>query len=97
MLLVDGEINEAFNPASNSRVVRNGVCVARGTGGGLQAIFAISIARVSFHEFATFFRDLGCANALYLDGNVSQVHAPALGRMDSGVGLGPIAVVTEPE
>jgi uncharacterized protein YigE (DUF2233 family) len=58
-------------------------------------MFVISLSRISLFEFATFFQELWCGDALYLDGNVSQVYAPPLGRTDVGVGLGPIVAVTE--
>ena len=50
-----------------------------------------------FYDFAAFFRDrLGCDNALYLDGAVSQLWAPEIGRRDGGPPLGPLIVVTKP-
>ena len=46
---------------------------------------------VTFSEFARLFRDgLGLPDALYFDGNVSRLHAPALGRSDFGPPMGPI-------
>jgi uncharacterized protein YigE (DUF2233 family) len=38
---------------------------------------------------------LRCQHALYLDGSISSVFAPALGRDDSRVGLGPLFAVVE--
>jgi len=50
---------------------------------------------VTFHEFAQFFRDtLGCRDALYLDGSVSSLYAPQLGRADRRAKLGPMFGVT---
>lgn len=95
MLVIAGEVNPRFDPESDSRFVRNGVCVSLAPSDEPQAMFVISLVRVSLFEFAVFFRELGCAHALYFDGNVSQVYAPALGRADSGVGLGPVVAVTE--
>jgi uncharacterized protein YigE (DUF2233 family) len=58
---------------------------------GREVILAISDTRVNFHHFARFFRDaLGVANALYLDGRVSKLYAPELGRTDVGTPMGPI-------
>lgn len=91
MLLKDGEINPLFRPASASRYVRNGVCAL-----GTQAIFVISERPVSFHEFASFFRDeLHCRDALYLDGAVSSLYSPALGRNSQLKDLGPLFGVVE--
>lgn len=92
MLVVEGVINPRFDPDGRSRYVRNGVGVDReGT-----PVFAISDSAVSFGKFARLFRDeLGCANALYLDGSVSSLWDPANGRMDSFSGLGPMLVAFE--
>ncbi|MEO6277387.1 phosphodiester glycosidase family protein [Roseateles sp.] len=91
LLLKGGEINLAFRPSSASRYIRNGVC-ARGS----TAIFVISERPVSFHEFASFFRDeLHCRDALYLDGAVSSLYSPKLNRNDHWHELGPLFGVTE--
>nr|WP_246849452.1 phosphodiester glycosidase family protein [Rubellimicrobium arenae] len=88
MLVIDGELHPRFLPDSDSRYIRNGV----GTSGdGARAVFAISSRPVTFHEFARFFRDgLGLPDALYFDGSISRLYAPALGRDDWGVRMGPI-------
>jgi uncharacterized protein YigE (DUF2233 family) len=92
LLVLNGKIHPAFIAASTSRLFRNGVGVAAAD----TAIFAISEAPVNFYEFATFFRDvLHCPNALFLDGTVSSLHAPKLGRSDFKIDLGPIIGVTE--
>ena len=91
LLLRDGVIHPAFNPASTSRYIRNGVGVA-----GKKAIFVISNHAVTFHEFAVFFRDtLKCRDALYLDGSVSSLFSAELGRNDAAAQLGPILGVIE--
>ena len=47
-------------------------------------IFAISEQPVNFYEFATFFRDvLNCSSALYLDGVISRMYLPDLGKTDT--------------
>ena len=55
--------------------------------------------RVSFYEFAQFFRDgLGTQNALFLDGGSAPgIYAPGLRRNDapSHGGYGPIIAVVE--
>jgi uncharacterized protein YigE (DUF2233 family) len=98
MLLEAGKVHPRFDPESTSRVIRNGVCVVAAPSGTTEqlAVLALSLTRVSLFEFATFFRELGCGNALYLDGTVSALYAPALGRRDSGVGLGPVIAISEP-
>ncbi len=72
LLVRRGKPHPAFNPASPSRLIRNGVGVPSPD----VAVFAISGDPVNFHEFARFFHDvLHCPDALYLDGNVSGLHA----------------------
>lgn len=88
LLLDDGQVHPRFLPDSDSRHYRNGVGTSED---GSRAVFAISDAPVTFHEFARLFRDgLRLPDALYLDGSVSRLHAPALGRSDFGPRMGPI-------
>jgi uncharacterized protein YigE (DUF2233 family) len=88
LLVLDGEIHPRFIPGSDSRYIRNGVGTSED---GSRAVFAISGRAVNFHDFARFFRDgLGLPDALYFDGSVSRLHAPALGRSDFGMPMGPI-------
>ncbi|MBL4813769.1 MAG: phosphodiester glycosidase family protein [Rhodobacteraceae bacterium] len=86
MLVIDGALHPRFLAHSTSYYYRNGV----GTGGG-QTVFAISNQPVNFHQFGRLFRDhLGLDQALFLDGNISRLHAPSLGRSDLGFTMGPI-------
>lgn len=91
LLVQDGHINPNLNPQGTSRLIRNGVGVIAPN----QVVFAISDDPVSFYEFAQLFHDeLKCADALYLDGNVSSLYVRSLGRDDERVPLGPIVAVT---
>ncbi len=88
MLLIDGKLHPRFLPDSDSRYIRNGVGVSPDMA---TAWFTISDRAVTFHQFARFFRDgLGARNALYFDGSISRLYAPALGRADWGRRMGPI-------
>lgn len=88
MLVIDGELHPRFLPGSDSRYIRNGVGVSRDF---QTAWFVISDRAVTFHDFARFFRDeLGARNALYFDGSISRLYAPALNRADWGRPMGPI-------
>ncbi len=90
MLVTSGTIHPEFVEDGPSRKLRNGVGVDE-TG---RAHFVISDAPVSFGKFARYFRDeLKTANALFLDGSVSQLWDPARGRMDVGAVLGPLIIV----
>jgi uncharacterized protein YigE (DUF2233 family) len=93
LLVIGGDLHPRFLPDSDSRYVRNGVGVAADG----RVLFAISEQPVTFFEFGRLFRDgLGVPDALYLDGSVSRLHAPALGRSDIGLPLGPIIGVAAP-
>ena len=92
MLVIDGEIHPRFDHDGQSRFVRNGVGVC---GKGV-ALFAMSEEGVSFGRFARFFRDeLQCRDALFLDGTVSSLWAPSIGRTDDNHELGPMIVVLD--
>lgn len=87
MLVIEGDLHPRFREDSTSTFIRNAV--------GLRAdgtlIFAISDAPVTFHRFARLMRDaLATPDALFVDGNVSRLHAPPLGRSDAGFPMGPI-------
>lgn len=93
MLVIDGALHPRFLKSSTSRFIRNGVGVS---GDGQTAVFVISNSLVSFYEFGSLFREvLNLPNALYFDGKVSRLHAPAMGRSDLGFRLGPIVGVVE--
>jgi len=95
MLVIGGELHPEFNADGPSRKRRNGVGLSAD---GETLWFAISDAPVNFHTFARLFRDrLDTPDALYLDGVVSRIYAPELGRDESGPDMGPIvAVVRRP-
>ncbi len=76
MLLIDGKLNDQFVDDSSSLKWRSGVCARTPT----EVIFAVSEAPVNFHTFGRLFRDkLGCRDALYLDGSISQLYVDGEG------------------
>jgi uncharacterized protein YigE (DUF2233 family) len=76
MLLIDGKLNEQFIDDSGSMKWRSGVCVKNST----DVVFAASETPVNFHTFGRLFRDeLGCRDALYLDGSISQIYVDGSG------------------
>lgn len=92
MLLINGALHPRFAEDGASRYLRNGV----GVGDSRTAYFVISSGFVSFGRFARFFRDeLGCRDALFLDGSVSSLWAPSLDRQDDNQALGPLVVVLD--
>lgn len=94
MLVIDGELHPKLRADGTSKLIRNGV----GTNDdNTRATFVISNDAVNFHTFARFFRDhLALPNALFLDGSVSRIHAPSIGRSDGGFSLGPIIGIVDP-
>ncbi len=87
LLLNDGEVHPAFNSDSKSRLHRNGVGV---TDSG-SVVFAISDPKgrkfPNLHDFAELFRTLGCRNALFLDGDISQMRVgEAMGKPSNRFG-----------
>lgn len=94
LLVIRGALHPRFLADSDSRYIRNGVGVSAD---GRHAAFVISAGPVNFHTFARFFRDgLGLPDALYFDGNISRLNAPALGRDDFGFPMGPIVALAAP-
>ena len=75
MLVIDGEINKIFNQNSRNFNIRNGVGILPNN----ELVFAISMNKVSFYDFARYFKEQGCSNALYLDGYVSKAFIPKQG------------------
>ena len=92
MLVIDGQIHPKIQPDGTSQKVRNGV----GVRDARTVVFAISRDAVTFYQFASLFRDrLQCRNALFLDGSVSSLYAPELGRTQQWLPVGPMVGVTE--
>ncbi len=91
MLVMGGRIHPKIRADGTSRKLRNGV----GLRDPRTAVFAISERPVTFHHFATLFRDvLGCRDALFLDGGTaSSLLAPNLDRADGLIPLGPMIAV----
>ncbi|WP_241491420.1 phosphodiester glycosidase family protein [Lacinutrix mariniflava] len=73
MLVIDGTLHPKFNKGSSNLNIRNGVGVL--PNGDL--LFAMSKEKINFYDFALFFKDKGCENALYLDGFVSKTYLPS--------------------
>ncbi len=71
LLLIDGKRHPAFREGSVSRLHRNGV----GVDGNKRLVFAITDRDqlVNFWDFAGLFLKLGCKDALFLDGDISQM------------------------
>jgi uncharacterized protein YigE (DUF2233 family) len=77
LLLRQGKTHPLFKANSQSRLHRNGVGVSKSG----EVVFAMSAFHSSrfpnLHEFAQLFRVLGCEDALFLDGDLSQMRSGA--------------------
>jgi uncharacterized protein YigE (DUF2233 family) len=77
LLLRAGKVHPAFNANSTSELHRNGVGVTK-TG---EVVFVMtdfnSEKFVNLHQFAMLFKSLGCDDALFLDGDISQMRSGA--------------------
>ncbi|WP_271764933.1 phosphodiester glycosidase family protein [Aquimarina algiphila] len=73
MLLIDNKIHPKFTEGSVNVHIRNGVGIL--PNGNL--LFAMSKEKINFYDFASYFKQNGCKNALYLDGFVSRTYLPS--------------------
>ncbi|WP_062465120.1 phosphodiester glycosidase family protein [Demequina soli] len=88
-LLLDGQIHPQFNEHSTNTALRSGVGVSPD---GRTVYLVITRTYVTLWDFATMFRDeLGVHDALYLDGQISQLWVA--GEPDPTPYLGPYAGV----
>ena len=72
MLVIDGTLHPAFTKGSANVHIRNGVGVLPDG----RLLFAMSKQKINFYDFASFFKNKGCQQALYLDGFVSRTYLP---------------------
>ena len=92
MLLIDGKRHPAFTEGSASKLHRNGV----GTDAKGRVVFAITAPgeTVNFWDFAGLFLKLDCKDALFLDGDISQMAVNPEKPVESNL-FGAMFVVTE--
>lgn len=79
MLLIDGQMHPKFRKGSENLNIRNGVGVLPNG----ELLFAMSKEKINFYDFASYFKQTGCQNALYLDGYVSRTYLPEQGYTKS--------------
>jgi uncharacterized protein YigE (DUF2233 family) len=88
-LLLDGEVHPQFTEGSSNTALRSGVGVSPD---GRTVYLVITRTYVNLWDFAVMFRDeLGVEDALYLDGQISQLWVS--GAPDPTPFLGPYAGV----
>ena len=91
MLLINGKIHPSFKKESINLNIRNGVGILPNN----QVIFTMSKNDINFYEFAEYFKQLGCKNALYLDGFVSRTYLPEKKWEQTDGNFGVIIAVTK--
>ena len=92
MLVIDGQIHTAFKAGSQNVNIRNGVGILKNN----TLVFVMSKTAVNFYDFALYFKNLGCSNALYLDGFVSRTFLPEKNWLQTDGNFGVIIGVTQP-
>ncbi|RZJ65926.1 MAG: hypothetical protein EOO50_11710 [Flavobacterium sp.] len=92
MLVIEGELHPAFKKGSANLNVRNGVGILPNG----EVLFAISKTEINFYDFAMFFKDAGCKNALYLDGFVSRAYVSGTKTMQTDGDFGAMIGVALP-
>lgn len=92
MLLINGEIHPAFTKGSANLNIRNGVGILPDS----SVIFAMSKQPLNFYDFAMFFKQKGCKQALYLDGFVSRTYLPEKNWIQTDGNFGVMIGITEP-
>ena len=94
MLVIDGRIHPKILPTGTSEKIRNGVCVRDGDDVDLRHLRA-SRSRSTPSPGCSA---MGSAapTRLFLDGSVSSLYAPELGRDDELTPLGPMIGVSAP-
>jgi len=91
MLLIDGKIHSKFREGSKNLNIRNGVGILPDG----RLIFGMSKQEINFFDFASYFKSLGCKNALYLDGFVSRTYLPSKDWVSIDGSFGVIIAETE--
>lgn len=77
MLVIDGFIHPKFVEGSANLNVRNGVGILPDG----RVLFAMSKNKINLYDFARFFKEKGCSNALYLDGAISKTYLPSANQV----------------
>jgi uncharacterized protein YigE (DUF2233 family) len=95
LLLRNGKVHPQFRAASTNRLHRNGIGVTKDGTVVLAMTDIRSPKYPNLHEFATLFASLGCADALFLDGDISQMRSGEALTKQSGPFGSFIAVVKE--
>ncbi|WP_343659838.1 phosphodiester glycosidase family protein [Chryseobacterium sp.] len=91
MLIINRKINPIFQKNSKNLNIRNGVGILENG----KLVFAMSKKEISFYHLAEYFKNLGCKEALYLDGYVSRTYLPEKNWIQKDGNFGVMIGVTE--
>ncbi len=91
MLVIDGSIHPKFNEGSANLHIRNGVGILPDG----RILFAMSKEPINFFDMASYFKRMGCKNALYLDGAVCRTYLPENNWEQLDGMLGPLIGVVQ--
>ncbi len=91
MLVIEGLINSLFTKGSKNLNIRNGAGILPDN----SVVFAMSKTEINFYDFAEYFKNLGCRNALYLDGFISRTYLPEQKWTQADGDFGVIIGITE--
>lgn len=92
MLVIDGAIHPVFKEGSKNLNIRNGAGILPDG----KVVFAMSKVEINLYDFASWFKDLGCQNALYLDGSISRTYLPEKNWIQTDGIFGVLIGVTKP-
>ncbi|MFL5731276.1 MAG: phosphodiester glycosidase family protein [Cytophagaceae bacterium] len=91
LLLIDGKIHSQLKEGSKNLNIRNGVGILP----NVKLLFAMSEKEINFYDFAMYFKNAGCKDALYLDGFVSRCYLPEKNWLQLDGNFGVIIGITE--
>lgn len=91
MLVIDGKIHPEFKAGSSNLNIRNGVGILPDG----KVVFVLSKKEINFYDFASYFKSLGCKNALYLDGFVSRAYIPSQNWIQTDGDFGALFAITK--
>ena len=93
LLLINGAFHTAFKKGSVNTNIRNAVGILPDN----KVIFAMSREPINFYDLASYFSNMGCRDALYLDGFVSRTYVPEKNWTQTDGNFGVIIAVAAPE
>lgn len=91
MLVIDGAIHSSFKEGSVNINIRNGVGILPNG----NVLFSMSKKDINLFDFAKYFKDLGCKNALFFDTFVSRTYLPEKNWIQTDGDFGVIIAVTK--